>query len=133
LIELCESRFANWDTAPSLCRIADLQSHGGFAIGTGTREWRALDFSMQRVELLVNGKTLADNRGSHPSGDPFALVAWAAIHCHERGMPLAAGDIVTTGTWTGMTPIAAGDEIAARFEGIGEATLSIADPATRAT
>ena len=133
LIELCESRFANWDTAPPLCRIADLQSHGGFAIGTGTHDWRALDFSTQRVELLVNGKTAADKRGSHPSGDPFALVAWAAVHCHQRGMPLAAGDIVTTGTWTGMTPIGAGDEIVARFEGIGEATLSIAGPASRTT
>ena len=126
LIEFCESRFANWDQAPSLCRIADFQSHGGFALGSGTREWRAIDFARQPVELWINGARVAQQRGSHPSGDPFALVAWAATHCAERGMPLAAGDIVTTGTWTGLTPVNPGDEVVARFEGIGAATLRVA-------
>ena len=127
LIELCQSRFLNWEEAPALCRIADLQSHGGFALGSGTRDWRAIDFSAQAVELRLNGKTVAAKTGSHPCGDPLALVAWAAAHCHSRGMPLAAGDIVTTGTWTGMTPIARGDEVVARFEGIGEARLAMTD------
>jgi len=123
LIELCETRFFNWDDAPALCRLADFQSHGGFVLGSGTREWRRIDFSKQAVELSVNGKSVASRTGSHPSGDPFALVEWAATHCAARGMPLAADDIVTTGTWTGLTPIAAGDEVVARFDGIGEATL----------
>jgi 2-keto-4-pentenoate hydratase len=126
LIELCESRYFNWDEAPPLCRLADFQSHGGFALGSGTREWRSIDFSKQAVDLLVNGERAVARTGSHPSGDPFALAVWAAIHCVERGMPLAAGDIVTTGTWTGLTPIAPGDEIVARFPGIGEATLRMA-------
>ena len=123
LIELCETRFFNWDDAPALCRLADFQSHGGFVVGSGTREWRRIDFSMQAVELSVNGKKAASRAGSHPSGNPFALVEWAATHCAARGMPLAAGDIVTTGTWTGLTPVAPGDEVLARFDGIGEATL----------
>ena len=37
----------------------------------------------------------------------------------------AAGDVVTTGTWTGMTPVTFGDEVVARFAGIGEAALRI--------
>ena len=127
LIELCESRFLNWHEVPSLTRIADLQSHGGFSLGTGTHDWRSLDFSRQQVELLVNGKSVAEDKGSHPTGDPLALVAWAAAHCHSRGMPLVSGDIVTTGTWTGMTPIAAGDQVIARFEGIGEAGLAMSE------
>jgi len=125
LIELCETRFANWESAPALCRIADFQSHGGFALGSGTREWRSIDFARQPVELWINGASVISRSGSHPSGDPFELVAWAATHCAERGMPLAAGDIVTTGTWTGLTPVKAGDEILARFDGIGAATLKL--------
>ena len=123
LIELCETRFSNWDDAPQFCRLADFQSHGGFVLGSGTRDWRRIDFSKQPVELSLNGKSVASRAGSHPSGNPFALAQWAAIHCAARGMPLAAGDIVTTGTWTGLTPVAAGDEVVARFDGIGEATL----------
>jgi len=125
LIELCESRFMNWDEVPVLTRVADFQSHGGFALGSGTRDWRGIDFSRQAVELLVNGKQVAANQGSHPSGDPLALAVWAVAHCHGRGMPIAAGDIVTAGTWTGMTKIDWGDEVIARFPGIGESTLAM--------
>ncbi len=123
LIELCETRYLNFEDAPPLCRLADLQSHGGFALGSGTRDWRAIDFSKQAVELLVNGNSALARTGSHPSGSPFALAEWAATHCVARGMPLAAGDIVTTGSWTGLTPVAPGDEVVARFDGIGESTL----------
>ena len=77
----------------------------------------------QSVELTVNGKSVVSRTGSHPSGNPFALAEWAAAHCVARGMPLAAGDIVTTGTWTGLTPVAPGDDVVARFAGIGESTL----------
>ena len=125
LIELCESRFTNWEEVPQLTRVADFQSHGGFALGTGTREWRAIDFSRQHVELAVNGKPVAAKTGSHPTGDPLALAVWAASHCHGRGMPIAAGDIVTAGTWTGMTQVESGDKVVARFPGIGEAALAI--------
>jgi 2-keto-4-pentenoate hydratase/2-oxohepta-3-ene-1,7-dioic acid hydratase in catechol pathway len=125
LIELCQSRFTNWEEVPQLTRVADFQSHGGFALGSGTRDWRGIDFSQQAVALIVNGKQVVANRGSHPSGDPLALAVWAAAHCHGRGMPIAAGDIVTAGTWTGMTKIDPGDEVLARFAGIGEATLRL--------
>jgi 2-keto-4-pentenoate hydratase len=125
LIELCESRFVNWEEIPQLTRVADFQSHGGFALGSGTRHWRQIDFSQQAVELVVNGQQVAANTGSHPSGDPLALAVWAASHCHARGMPIAAGDIVTAGTWTGMTKIGPGDEVLARFPGIGEASLCL--------
>ena len=125
LIELCETRFVNWEDIPQLTRVADFQSHGGFALGTGTRDWRAIDFAQQAVELVVNGKQVAANTGSHPSGDPLALAVWAASHCHARGMPISAGDIVTAGTWTGITKVDPGDQVVARFPGIGEASLAI--------
>jgi len=125
LIELCETRFYNVDEVAPLLRLADFQSHGGFAFGTGIADWRKLDFARQPVELLVNGKSVASRTGSHPTGDPFALAEWAVKHCAARGMPLAAGDVVTTGTWTGMTPIVAGDEVVAKFDGIGEARLRL--------
>jgi hypothetical protein len=125
LIELCETRYYNVDELGPLMRLADFQSHGGFAIGTGNARWRDLDFAAQPVDLVVNGKTAVSRKGSHPTGNPFALVEWAARHCAARGMPLAAGDVVTTGTWTGMTPIKAGDEVLAKFEGIGEARLHL--------
>lgn len=126
LIELCETRLADWDEASTLWKLADFQSHGAFVLGTGTANWRAIDFGGQEAIVTVNGAVVARGVGSHPSGDPSALLPWAADHCARRGMPLAAGDVVTLGSWTGMTALAAGDEALAVFPGIGEARLALA-------
>ena len=54
------------------------------------------------------------------------MVAWAVRHCARRGMPLQAGDVVPTGTWTGLTVVRPGEAVTAVFEGIGEARLRLA-------
>ena len=125
LLELCATRLADWDEADALWKLADFQSHEAFVVGGGTRDWRAIDWSRQRARLTVNGELRVDIAASHPCGDPSALLPWAARHCASRGMPLAAGDVVTLGTWTGLTSVAPGDRIVARFDGIGEAAATL--------
>jgi 2-keto-4-pentenoate hydratase len=125
LIELCATRLENCAAAPPLCRLADFQSHAAFVFGSGVSGWRAIDFSRQEVTLRVNGRVAAQARGSHPTGDLAGMLAWAVGHCARRGMPLATGDVVTMGSWTGMTALAPGGEAIATFEGIGEACLTL--------
>jgi 2-keto-4-pentenoate hydratase len=36
-----------------------------------------------------------------------------------------AGSVVTTGNWSGSTPVQRGDRVVVRFEGLGEATLTL--------
>lgn len=124
LIEWCETRIDDWEHAPALLKLADFQSHGVFIAGSGTREpWP--DFRSQAVELLVAGRPVAGGTGTHPTGDLWTMMAWAVDHCAERGMPLEAGDLVTTGSWTGIAPVARGEQVVARFAGIGEARLAV--------
>ena len=40
-------------------------------------------------------------------------------------MPLEAGDVVTTGTWTGLTAVMPMEDIVAVFPGVGEARLRL--------
>jgi 2-keto-4-pentenoate hydratase len=47
-------------------------------------------------------------------------------HAAQRGHGLRAGDVVTTGAWTGLVEAKAGDTVTAKFPGIGEATVRIA-------
>lgn len=130
LIELCATRLAHFDSAPALCRLADFQSHEAFVVGGGVRDWRVVDFNQLEVTLRVDGNVVAKARGSHPTGDLPAMLAWAVGHCARRAMPLAAGDVVTTGSWTGMTKLAPGSEAIAAFAGIGEARLLLASRPT---
>ena len=124
LIEWCETRIADWDHAPALLKLADFQSHGVFIAGSGTRD-PPRDFHSQGVELQVGGRTVAGGIGTHPTCDLWTMLAWAVDHCAQRGMPIEEGDIVTTGSWTGITPVAPGEQVVAKFVGIGEARLAM--------
>jgi 2-keto-4-pentenoate hydratase len=52
------------------------------------------------------------------------LAAWLR-HLTRDGATVPAGTVVTTGTWCGMLPAAAGDRVDVRFDGIGSAQLQL--------
>jgi 2-keto-4-pentenoate hydratase len=124
-IEFCDTRLANWKGAPPLWKLADFHTNFALVVGSGTSEWRALGFTAQRVELRLGERTIAAT-GTHPFGNPIRLMPWIAAHCMRRTGGLRAGDIVTTGSWTGLEFARPGDEIVARFPGIGKASARIA-------
>lgn len=123
-IEVCASRIAKWKTAPGGWQLADFQNHGSLVVGSGTKDWRRIDFRSQPMEIRV-GARVSKATGSHSFGDPFRLMPWIVAHCGKRSGGLRKGDIVTTGAWTGLEAARAGDEVVASFPGIGEAKLRI--------
>jgi 2-keto-4-pentenoate hydratase len=125
-IELCDTRLAGWKAASPLWRLADFQLNGALVVGSGQRDWRGLDFAAQPVELWMNGIKKVARVGSHPMGTPLRVLPWIAAHCAGRSGGLKRGDLVTTGSWTGMEFASPGDQVTARFPGIGEASLKIA-------
>lgn len=126
VVELCDSRFADGQDAPPLLRLADFQSNGALIVGTGMPVWRTIDFASQTAQLWVNDRLRVEARGAHPMGDPSRLLPWMATHIAARCGGLRRGDVVTTGTWTGMHFAAPGDVVEARFPGLGEARLALA-------
>lgn len=124
-IELCTTRLDDWQEASALWRLADFQSNGALVVGTGVAAWRELDFSELVAQLWVDGALRAQATGSHPTRDPSQLLPWLARHAADRCGGLAAGDIVTTGTWTGLAPVTPGERIEARFPGVGAAALEL--------
>lgn len=124
VIEICATRIARWKTAPGSWQLADFQNHGALVVGSGTKDWRRIDFRKQPMEIRV-GARVSKATGSHSFGDPFRLMPWLAVHCTRRSGGLRKGDIVTTGAWTGLEAAKAGDDVLASFPGIGEAKLRI--------
>lgn len=125
-IELLETRYADRRAAPGLAVLADNISNGGFCYGPPIRHWQAIDFLRQPAQLLIDGVEAARAVGGNTAGHPGRLLAWLANHCAERGRPLRAGDIVTTGSHTGLVIAPAGSLVTARFDGLGEAELTLA-------
>ncbi|MGO8918623.1 MAG: 2-keto-4-pentenoate hydratase [Stellaceae bacterium] len=124
-IELVDSRFADFRAQDRLALLADNQANGAFCHGAGIRDWRHVDFLAQPASLALDGAEVARAVGGNAAGHPKRLLAWLANHCARRGRGLAAGDIVTTGTHTGLVFATPGATASVRFPGIGEASLTL--------
>lgn len=123
-IEVVDTRLKDWQQAGKLWQLADNQINGALVMGTGRSDWNVLDPLQQSVELWVNGQQFMTRQGSHPMIDPRPLVTWIINHCAGRNGGIKAGDIVTTGSWTGLEFVEPGSHVVARFAGVGEATVS---------
>ena len=125
-IELVRSRFAEPQAMSPWAPLADNLSNYGFCYGAAIRDWQQIDFLRQPVSLIVDGEESVRAVGGNAAGHPRRLLAWLANHCARRGRGLAVGDIVTTGTHTGLVTRPAPAEIVVHFAGVGDARLTLA-------
>ena len=126
-IELVETRFAAWEGPPGLAKLADLGSNGGFCFGPGSTDWRSRDLARPTVALVIDGKLIAERTGGNTAGHPMRTLIWLANHTGRLGHGLKAGDIVTTGSHTGLVFAGQDSRVAARVAGLGEANLILSE------
>jgi 2-keto-4-pentenoate hydratase len=126
LIEVIGSRYRDRTDLSAAEQLADANGNGALILGAPVADWRDLDFRTERVELAIDGKIVQSACGTHPAGDPVRLVLWQAEHAASRVGGLKAGDIVTTGSLQGATPIAAGSRAVGNWGRWGRIDLTIA-------
>jgi len=124
-IEVVDTRFKNRENIDKMSLLADNQSNGAFVSGSGLADWRDINLSRQTARLWVDGNIVAETVGRSADVDTVVLLTWLANHCVTRCGGLRAGDIVTTGSWTGIVLVSPGAEIFAEFPGIGEIEIQI--------
>ena len=73
-----------------------------------------VDPSDLQIELYLNGERKQESRTSNLIFDPFRLVEFIT-----SVMTLLPGDLIATGTTSGIGPMKAGDTVEVRIEGIG--------------
>ncbi|RZL86200.1 MAG: 2-keto-4-pentenoate hydratase [Variovorax sp.] len=123
-IELVDSRWREALDAPALFKLADLQSHGALVLGTWI-PYAERDWSAQTCRVQIGAQPPVERRGTHSLGNPaFLLPAWLR-HATRDGGKVAAGTVVTTGTWVGILHAAEGDLVTAEFPGIGHASVQL--------
>ena len=124
VVEVVETRLADWRGSDPLAQLADLQSHGALVVGADTGlAANSVDLRKLQAELRINGQLVANTVGGNPAADVWHLMRWLAWHCTQRGQPLRAGQLVTTGSCTGMLFAPAGAQVAARIVGVGTVDL----------
>ncbi|WP_053076689.1 2-keto-4-pentenoate hydratase [Caenimonas sp. SL110] len=124
VIEVVETRLADYRASSPLAQLADLQSHGALVLGADASvDTAALDLRSVEAYLAFDGQPVATTRGGNPAADIWRLIGWLALHCEQRGMPLRAGQVITTGSCTGMLFAPQGARVQGRLTGIGDIEL----------
>ncbi|HEV2677349.1 MAG TPA: fumarylacetoacetate hydrolase family protein [Aliidongia sp.] len=123
-IEVVASRFRNYPDVPVLDRTADCMSNGVYVVGTVRPDWRDHALADLEVTLAINGETVVRKRGEHPTGDPL-LPAVALVNELRKSTGVKAGQVITTGTCTGMPFAKPGDHVTVTFTDFGTAEIDL--------
>lgn len=122
-IELCGTRWRQGEQAVPLLRLADQQLNRALVLGAPQTLAQLPHWPTQQVALRVAGEVVFTGGGSHPFGDPLSSLPWLARHAAALGTPLRAGDLVATGSWSGIYWAAAGAQVEVEFAGLGSVQL----------
>ncbi|MEH3145469.1 MAG: fumarylacetoacetate hydrolase family protein [Methylobacterium frigidaeris] len=119
-IEVPDSRYDDLATAGAPQLIADNACAHWFVLGpAATAAWRTLDLAALETRGLVAGRPPVPGRGGNVLGDPSAALTWLVNELSGLGLPLRAGEVVTTGTTTVPLAIAPGDAVTADLGALG--------------
>ncbi|MFN9337515.1 MAG: 2-keto-4-pentenoate hydratase [Alphaproteobacteria bacterium] len=125
LLELVQSRYADHKIVAPAEGMADNIAHLGYVVGADVADWRRFDLPNLAVRQSYAGAVQVDQKGGNPSGDPVLPLVWIANHLHGLGEHLRAGQVVTTGTYTGCIFVPPGQRVQAGFAGFGEITFDL--------
>jgi 2-keto-4-pentenoate hydratase len=125
-VEVVGTRFAGGlDGKGRLLVTADCGANIAFVGGSWQRDWRALDLFTHAVTMRINGAAGGQGTGSRALGSPLNVLVWLA-NLQSQGRGLKAGEIVSTGTCTGLDAVAPGDRVSADFGGLGTVEIAFA-------
>ncbi len=121
-IEIIDSRYRGFRfTLPDV--VADNASSARVILGVERTVPGAFDLRLTGMVFEKNGEVVETGAGAAVLGHPANAVAWLANKLAECGGYLRAGDFVMPGALCNAHPVAAGDEIHASFDRIGEVAL----------
>lgn len=124
-IEVLDSRFTDVGAVDPISALADGLSHCALVVGPPIDGWRGIDLAAEPVRVLVDGAEVKARTGN-PAGDMMRLLVWLANTGARWAGGLQAGQVVTTGSWTGKDFCPPGSEAVIRFEHCGEARVRFA-------
>ena len=123
-IEIVATRYRDYKGTPLIERTADCMSNGAYVVGEERPDWRSFDLSNIAVTLAFGDQVIVQRTGGHPTGDPLKP-AVDLVNTLRTGTGVRAGQVMTTGTYTGLNFAAPGQHIRAEFERFGAAEVDI--------
>jgi 2-keto-4-pentenoate hydratase len=106
--------------------IADFALDAAVVRGVQIPDWQGRDLAVIPVRAVLDGVTVASGTGAMVLGHPLNALLWLAQALHERGERLRSGEIILTGTCTGVTKVAPGQVFEGYFADLPPVQLRLA-------
>lgn len=124
-LELAECRFIHDAAFPPLPAIlADGAGSGTIIYGPAIADWKTRDIAGQEVTLSSNGRLRRQGTAAAALDHPMAPLTWLANELSRTGIGMKAGQMVSTGTLTGMLAPRPGEAFVADFGPFGSVTVT---------
>lgn len=125
-IEMAECRFIHDQAFPPLPAIlADGAGSGTIVYGPAIEDWRRQDIANQQVTLACNGTVRRTGSAAAALDHPLVPLTWLANELSRTGIGLKAGQVISTGTLTGMLAPKPGETFVADFGPFGAVTVNV--------
>lgn len=119
-IEVISTRLDDFKAYGGVQLTADCGANGGLVLGREIADWQEIDLDSHPVRLLIDGQEKAKGDGSAVLGHPLNALIWFANKMHERGRGLRTGEVISTGSCTGVTPVEPEQQAVADFGELGQ-------------
>jgi 2-keto-4-pentenoate hydratase len=124
-VELVSSRYLDPSKVSLMEAMADNIAHAGLVVGADVPGWRGTDLPGLTVRQSCGGVVQVEKQGGNPSGDPVAPLVWLANFLPSVGLMLEAGQVVTTGSCTGLIWVDGRQRVVGGFQGFGEVVIEL--------
>ena len=120
-LEIAECRFTHDPVFPALPAIlADGAGSGSIIYGPAIADWRTADIAGQEATLSVGGVVRRRGTAKEALEHPLQPLTWLANELSRTGIGLRAGEVISTGTLTGMIASSAGHDYLGDFGPFGQ-------------
>jgi 2-keto-4-pentenoate hydratase len=123
-MEVVDTRLADFKQADPEWLLADNQMNHALVMGDSVKNWKGLDWANLQVKLVVDGKTVVDQKGGLGAVDPVRPLAWMIDHATRERGGIRKGQAITTGSWTGLLYFPPGTRARGEFAGLGAVEAS---------
>ena len=96
-------------------------------LGQAASDWKSFDYLNESIHVTLNGEAIDSGYGRNVLGDPRVALTWIVNELANLGIPMHAGQFVTTGTCRVPVKVKAGDEIHADFGPLGQVNCRFTD------
>jgi 2-keto-4-pentenoate hydratase len=99
--------------------VSDFGNNAGLILGPAIAEWRRYPEAALTCETSIDGTVVGTGSAADLPGGPVEALRFLLEHCAQRGRPLKAGMLISTGAATGIHEIAAGQRARVDFRTLG--------------